>query len=102
MAVDHVIPKQLAEHLGIPRDFWNDYANCVLACSGCNGFCNQAYRNPEDAPTPEGDVANNEQAFFDYRDAVFKDRYWKIGQRRMKEMMYFDQRPWEQGQQPDE
>jgi hypothetical protein len=99
MNVDHVVPKQLAELLKIPMEFWNDYANCVLACSGCNGLCNQAYKNLENVLPRAPGVQNDEQIFFDFRDLVFKDRFWLIAQARMVEMRCFDQKQWEQPEQ---
>ena len=101
ITIDHVVPKQLAELLKIPTDFWNDYANCVLACSGCNGLCNQIYKDLESAPPQPPGIQSDEQAFFDYRDSVFKDRHWRIAQARMAEMRYFDQRRWEQTEQEE-
>ena len=52
LAVDHVIPEKEAQRLKICRSWYDSYSNLVLACSGCNGFCNQ-YKVLWQEPKPE-------------------------------------------------
>jgi len=39
--VDHVVPAGISDRLGISVDLREDGSNKVLACIGCNGFCNK-------------------------------------------------------------
>jgi len=41
LEVDHVIPQHQAPELQIPEEWYKDFTNLVLCCSGCNGFSNQ-------------------------------------------------------------
>jgi len=90
--VDHVVPVGMADHLGIPPDWRDDGSNKVLACSGCNGFCNR-YDDPNEQPRAPEDWTDPK--LWDLRDRVFRARFWAIAQRRAEEMRFFDSRPWE-------
>jgi 5-methylcytosine-specific restriction endonuclease McrA len=89
MALDHVIPANLCEATGIPREWSDSHSNRVLLCSACNGFKNRWA--PEDAlvcPTTEAE-------FFDMRDAMFIERRQAVIKRDVEERAFFDSKPWE-------
>jgi 5-methylcytosine-specific restriction endonuclease McrA len=90
LAVDHVIPVEQCERLGFPDDWRDSYSNRVLSCSGCNGFDNKyliSWDEPNDGWTLD--------RFFSLRNRVFKNRKARIHDRRAKEIMFFQSRPWE-------
>ena len=88
--VDHVVPKAMWDRLGIPNELGDDFSNLALACSGCNPFCNR-----DDYPEEAMPVGGwTDEVFFALRDRVFQKRYARIAERRMREMRFFDSRPW--------
>lgn len=88
LTVDHVVPTGEAIRLGIPADFYQDYANLVLACGGCNGMDNRCRfsRRPQTLWTLE--------EFFDFRDATFRERSERIAAAREREIAYFNRQEW--------
>src|SRR5947209_5141475 len=56
MSVDHVVPKGEALRLGVPLEYYEDFINLVLCCTGCNGFGNR-YRLLYE-PQPQWDLQN--------------------------------------------
>ncbi len=100
---DHVVPERVARKLNIPKEFWQDCINLVLACSGCNGFANRWGGKPLDLPEfkriePRGEWTLKE--FLKLRDRVFQDRSRRIAERRRIEMRVFDQKPWAVKEEP--
>lgn len=88
LSVDHVVPQGAARAAGIPADFYEDIANLVLACQGCNGFLNRFI--PE---LPVEGVWTEDQ-FLIARDRIFVERRSLIAQRREIERQLFDSEPW--------
>jgi ATP-dependent RNA circularization protein (DNA/RNA ligase family) len=89
MSVDHAIPTGTGRALGISIDWFEDYSNLVLCCSGCNGYENR-YVLPSDVVRPK-----TETEFFDLRDRVFEERMSLIASRRTVERRFYERRFWE-------
>jgi len=86
---DHVVPQGAARAAGIPIHFYEDIANLVLACQGCNGFLN---RFVPDLST-EGEEWTEDQ-FIQLRDRIFVERRSLIAQRREIERKLFESALW--------
>ena len=92
LTVDHVIPvtdkdRKEGHYLGIPKEWHESYSNIVLACSGCNGFCNRykvTWQNPKESW--------QKSEFFAFRDKVFRDRAAQIGEARDSEKHFYNDR----------
>ena len=91
MSVDHVVLRQDAVRLHVPKDLYEDFTNLVLCCSGCNGFANR-YEVPPEIAEPHDDWTPED--FYRVRDDVYRDKYVKIAKRREEEMAFFDGKPW--------
>ena len=91
LQVDHVVPVAEALCLGVPRHYFQDLCNLVLACGGCNGFDNRHVSDRVPQPTWSLDE------FLALRDAMFAARYRRIAECRKREMSFFERRPWEAG-----
>lgn len=90
MSLDHVVPTSVARSLGIPEEWFDDFANTVLCCSACNGFANR-YEVPASVSLPE-----SESDFFALRDKIFKERRAMIRACHGEERAFFESKPWEQ------
>ena len=89
--VDHVVPTNTAaKRLGIPQEMREDITNLVIACAGCNSFCNQ-YDDPNEVPPEAGWT---EELFFDLRDRMFEKRLQVVAERRNQEVAFFNSQPW--------
>ncbi|MCC6314309.1 MAG: hypothetical protein IT337_09885 [Thermomicrobiales bacterium] len=86
------MPAAEARRLGIPRELYEDYANLVLVCSGCNGFDNRHWTDLEPR------TGWTQEEFFALRDELFAQRFARIAARQEWEMAFFEGRPWETGQ----
>lgn len=85
LSVDHVVPRAAGVKVGIDGRYLNDYINCVLCCSGCNGF-----QWPADGLT----VPCSDEGFVALRGDVFRRKSdWLIG-RREEEQDFFSSHPW--------
>ena len=89
MVLDHVIRVSAWKSMGVPDEWGGDYANTVLACGTCNGFCNR-YMPGSDIVRP---VTLEE--FFDRRDEIFEKRKQLISARRESERQFFEKKKWE-------
>lgn len=83
--VDHVVPVSVAVRLGIPRLYYEDAINRVLACSGCNGFANRF--NPVIDPRQAWTV----EEFVALRDELFSTRAERIAQLRQSDIAFFEE-----------
>ena len=92
MSVDHVVLRQDAVRLHVPKDLYEDFTNLVLCCSGCNGFGSR-YKVPPEITEP--DEGWTPEEFYKLRDHVYRDKYVKIARRREEEMAFFDGKPWD-------
>ena len=88
-SIDHVVPTEEAQRLGIVRRFFDSMSNAVLCCSGCNGFQNR-YKVPSTAPR---EIATFRE-FCELRDLVFSERRGLILEQRKKEIAFFETSPW--------
>ena len=82
------MPVRETIRLGIPRVFYEDLCNHVLACSGSNGFDNR--HTIDGAPQPTWDLPE----FLSLRDRVFARRRERIAACRARERAFFEGRPW--------
>jgi hypothetical protein len=96
MSVDHVVPVNEANRLGIPPALIHGVVNAVLACSGCNGLDNKRTM-PDEQPPPKWTL----EEFTRLRDRFFSERKARIAERRAEEMRFFD-RTWGKNQRTDE
>lgn len=90
IALDHVVPITVCKAIGIDESWCWDYANCVLSCGACNGFCNRYKPSTECAPS-HPTLAE----FLDLRDRIFRERYELIRARREQAQVHYRSRPWE-------
>ena len=81
LSVDHVIPRQM-NNLGYPADLIEDIANLVTCCRACNDFGNH-FTVTDPPPT-------SDEAFFDLRDRVFRQRRSAITARRAEERAVYE------------
>jgi hypothetical protein len=84
LQVDHVVPVSVAGAYAIPKTFYEDAINMVLACSGCNSFKNRYLHVPEHAG--EWSLA----AFVALRETIFLERSRVIAERRVQELEFFE------------
>jgi len=94
MSVDHVVPRSVAESLGIIPVYYEDFINLILCCSGCNGLKNRdtvAKLGLPHEPQPSWTL----EEFLSFRDQVFAVRRRRIEDRRKEEQAFFNSRPWE-------
>lgn len=85
--LDHVIPKhmyfELSKVPNFPSAWIVSYANMVLACSACNGFCN---RNKQTIPL-DGEI--DKRKFMSLVKEVFLERKKNIYQKRIHAELFF-------------
>ena len=86
LSVDHVVPQSAGRKAGIENHYLEDRANCVLCCSGCNGF---QWKGDLTAP-------QSAEEFITLRDDVFRRKAEWLIERRTSEQEFFGTRPWEQ------
>ncbi|MCV0384727.1 MAG: HNH endonuclease [Erythrobacter sp.] len=84
LSVDHVIPRQMVSR-GYPMHLVEDITNLVTCCRACNDFGNRFV-------VPDAPPATDE-AFFDLRDRVFRQRRAAIAIRRKQERAIFEKLP---------
>ena len=84
--VDHVVPVRECARLGIPDGWRHSFTNAVLSCFGCNMFDNR-YSIEWQVPRVPDDWTVRE--FITLRDAVFRERHRRIGERRASEISFF-------------
>lgn len=87
MSLDHVVPHNICQAWGVPREWSEDYSNRVLCCRSCNDFGNryvpQGFERPETL-----------EQFYDLRDLIFVQRKRLIMKRHAEERKFFDSAPW--------
>ena len=88
LQVDHAVPAGEARRLGVPRTYYEDLVNLVLACSGCNGFDNRH------AVAREPQAVWTLAEFLALRDEVFAGRRQRVAERRARELVFFRAQPW--------
>lgn len=88
LTIDHVIPTGQGAIVGIPDDWLKDYANAVLCCSACNGFCNR-FRLPEGTSRPP-----DFRGFTELRDEIFRQRMKALIKAHEKERAFYTRNPW--------
>jgi len=81
--VDHVVPAGEAKKRGIPRDWYEDKANRVLCCSGCNLQDNR-FPVPEQWVTPA-----TWEEFVTFRDKIFAERRRRTAASLAREFEFF-------------
>lgn len=84
LSVDHVVPAQMARR-GYPADLVEDVTNLVTCCRACNDFGN---RFTVQDPPPTSD-----DAFYDIRDRVFRERKAAIRAKREQERSIYQRLP---------
>lgn len=84
LSVDHVIPRQMRER-GYDASLIEDIQNLVTCCRACNDFGNR-YTVPESPPATD-------EAFFDLRDQVFRERKGRILAKRDEERATYEKIP---------
>ena len=88
MALDHVVPRLVADKLRIGDEWFEDYLNSVLCCSACNHAKNRW--EPRPLPAPPRSLAE----FLELRDMCFAQRREAVLQYQKDERAFYDGQPW--------
>ena len=92
ITIDHVVPKALCEQLKLDPEWIDDFCNCVLACSACNGY---QQKRDELLDLARGNSSKTWDNFLILRNKFFENRKRWILEKRRDEMEFFVSRPWE-------
>lgn len=89
LSIDHVVPSAVGKKRGIPPEWIEDLANCVLCCRACNELDNQ--------PKVDCQPPASEQAFVALRDEFFVARSERIQRRHDHERAFYNSKPSQHG-----
>ncbi|GHO63993.1 hypothetical protein KSC_028850 [Ktedonobacter sp. SOSP1-52] len=74
LSLDHVVPRNAAERLGISKDLWDSGINLVFCCRACNDYNQYSPKNPFKALPYIPEPGVSPKAFLRLRKDTFPHR----------------------------